>query len=132
MIMKFSKLILLPIVLISFVLVNCSKSSDPAPSIVGTWLQTSMSTSGCTNTSLNIAEMPCTPACSTLVFTSTQFTNSLAGNNSSGTYTLSGNTIVFSNGLPTTYTITATTLTLVTDISSISAGCKRTEKYTRQ
>ena len=134
--------------LASIVLLNCSKSSDPAATVtlVGTWLQTSESISNCATTSQNVAEAPCT-TCATLVLKvdasgagSSTYTNSIGPTSGiwgpGGPITDPTGTINFqpTGGMPTgfiPYTQTATTLTLTYE-NLAGPSCKTILKFTRQ
>jgi heat shock protein HslJ len=120
-----AKLVLAIIFLAMF---GCSKSSDPAPSIVGTWKYVSTVKTSCTNAASNTTET-CTTGCATITFNASGTYSTSTG--ISGTYTVSGSRVTLSaSGLPATVTITSTSLTTVEDKDSIS-GCIRTTTYTR-
>lgn len=141
--MKATRLLLL---LLTAVLVDCSKSSDPAPpSLLGTWKETTRSTTNCTDTGLNSPETACTD-CTTVVLSATNNVNtwtatSPGGSPQAGTWSPGGpytNTTGFisvtsgSSTVAFTYTMDATTLTLVQDTGYPGAGCKINQKYKRQ
>ncbi len=115
------------VLLILFLVSSCSKS-DPGFSLVGTWQQTSIVTSGCLNQALN-GTQTCTASCGTIVFTST----TIATNGGTPVdYTLKGNTITIgSSGFASTYSVTATTLSLSTQYNTASGGCLSVSNYTR-
>src|SRR5258708_5026302 len=74
------------LIMISTVLVNCSKSSDPAlPSMIGTWKLSTTSTTGCNSSGNNLAESPCS-SCPTVVI------------NADNTYSTSGGSLVATSG----------------------------------
>jgi hypothetical protein len=118
----------------TILLFDCSKKNDPAPSLTGTWKETSNSTIGCTDTSANQPETACSN-CFTLTFTTTTWTVN-GSPPSAGTYTTSGSsiTIVPATGGSTTFTyaLTATTLTLTFDGGAGNGNCKSVTKLTRQ
>ena len=86
-------------------LISCSKSSDPAPSttmapaitakdLVGNWLGSTVSVTGCTTSVNNSTEQPCTPYCRVYIFTETAVTYAgYAGGPAIGTYSISGDSI---------------------------------------
>lgn len=127
------------LVVVAGTLFTC-KSSDPAPSLAGTWKVSSYSVTGCTNSSDNIPDTPCgtsgtsvTIDCDTWVITSTQITvNGIS--TISFDYTTSGSTMTFKvSGVTVataTYTVSATTLSITTDLGS-SPGCKIVTNLTR-
>lgn len=116
---------------------HCNKSKDPtpAPSLVGTWLMTTTAISGCTDTNQNKAEGPCGGPgypCYTINFTDTMMTIAVTGASISQAYTVSGNTISWTDSSgpsSATYTVTSTTLTLT---FTGTGGCIPVSKYTRQ
>lgn len=126
--MKYSKLFAVIAVISTVIFTDCSKTADPvaaaAPSLVGTWKETSNSITGCTGTlsSLNHTETPCSISCGTYVFTTTTYTYSnTLGSSGSGTYTTSGSTFTIPGGVGGTYTYTVTATTLTT--SYVGGGC---------
>ena len=122
------------VMMFSLLFAACSKSADPvaaAPTLVGTWTQTTAGITGCTGTLaiLNITT-PCTSGC-TATITATTISTS-AG---SSTYTTSGSTLTITNGPQAgtyTYVVTATTLVVTLDASTlIGPGCKSVLNFTR-
>ncbi len=127
---SFSLLIVVLALLVQFG--GCSKSADPAPSLVGTWRASTYLTSNCTNISNNVAQASCTlgAACPTIVITATTITSDtgVVG------YTVTGNTLTV-DGTSTiksgTFILTATALTLTFPLGSNYAGCLNTITYIR-
>ena len=126
-------------------IVSCSKSSDPTPSLVGTWDVSTFSLIGCTDGSLNFSDTPCGTlgggsvlvSCETWVFTATTITvsGSLLGTIVFD-YSLSGSTITYKLGgsvvATGTYVVTPTTLSITSDYTNVGAGCKMVETFTKQ
>lgn len=110
-------------------LLACTKN-DPAPSIVGTWKEKSVIVSGCTNTSLN-GSTTCGATCISLIIDSkTVSTNGGAP----APYSISGGTITLMVGstyTSSTYTVTATTLTIITQYPPAVGGCLNVTTFTR-
>lgn len=96
---------------------------------------TTSAISGCTDTNQNKTEAPCGDPgfpCYTIIFTDTMMTFAVTGASVSQAYTVSGNTISWTdNSGPSsaTYTVTSTTLTLT---FTGTGGCIPVAKYTRQ
>lgn len=118
---------------------GCTKKDDVAPAAVatglvgGTWDLTSIVQSACSDPAMN-KSTPCV-GCKTLTFKSdgTYFETTGSGGGFPGTFTINGGNLTFddvSNGPTETYpfTVTATTLTLVTFISD----CTNEEVFTRK
>jgi hypothetical protein len=137
------------IFLVSILLLNCSKSNDPAATVtvtlVGTWLQTSNSITSCTTPSENVAEAPCT-TCATLVLVVDQtgaslstYTNSIGP--ASGVWSPGGpitnpaGTIIFqpTGGVPEPVGFSQTATTLILTYENLAGpSCKTNLKFTRQ
>lgn len=115
-----------PSAVLSILLVAACSKDDPTFSLVGTWQQKSIVTSGCFDPSLN-GTQTCSASCAIIVFTST----TVATNGGAPVdYTLKGSTITIgSSGFSSTYSVTATTLTLSTQYSAASGGCLVVTKY---
>jgi hypothetical protein len=125
-------------------LASCSsKESDPAPSIVGTWVQTSQEGSGCTNPADNWkAKCPAGEFCDTYTFIleGNKFTMSNLAFDPvnpliTGTYTISGDklTLLYDDtdySFECNFVLTSTTLTLTYKISS--SACTITLTFLRQ
>ena len=120
--------------------ISCSKSSDPAPTLVGTWKQTTTQLIGCSPNTFDTTETSCT-TCGTYVFTATTFALSSGTFSYTGTYTSTGTSISlnFDPGagsaftLTGPYTLTASTLTMTFSYDQMGAtNCNRVSKYTKQ
>ncbi len=123
------------IFLAMLLLVDCSsKKDDPAPSLVGTWTETSFQRANCISPGDNTADEPCTSLCPMFTFTSDTFSfiDPSGANNYSGTYTATATVITAQSAYFGTriyqYTLTATTLKLTYN----TGDCDRIGKYARQ
>ena len=131
---------------ITLLVVNCSKSTETiAPSLYGTWKETTKSITNCTTSAQNIAEGPCTNCVTLVLATGANNINTWTSTSgpSSGTWG-AGGPITNATGIinfmtsgslavvTVSYIYTASTLELVTDNGSPGPLCRETHKYTRQ
>ncbi|MBL7851260.1 MAG: lipocalin family protein [Cyclobacteriaceae bacterium] len=130
-------------ILVLFIVTGCSKKDDPAtPSIVGTWVTTSATTSACEDPNDNGTEI-CASSCNVYEYKADgtgTITNS-SGTLATFTYSVSGTTLTTTvtyagGGAPAsgTYqiTVTATTLTRVYEDAASGGLCTFTWTYARQ
>lgn len=125
--------------LIGGVIISCSKNSpkgNPAESpLYGSWKSISLVVTGCTDNSLNHnvpdCNIPGALCWGSLNFTSTtMITTSILGTNSSN-YTINGNSFNYPSdgGVPTTFTVVDTVLTLTYQQKVSDGNCHIVSTY---
>jgi len=125
--------------------ISCSKSSDPAPPLLGTWTIVNYSVTGCTDTASNLGLTDCdTPSgvsitvfCETWVITATTIsvTSSLLTTPLVVDYKLNGNTLTTSISGVTlstaTYSKTDSKLKLSFPAGASNPGCTVVENFNK-
>ncbi|CAN5242493.1 hypothetical protein BH09BAC3_BH09BAC3_24370 [soil metagenome] len=111
---------------------SCSKDSDPNPTLLGTWIETSTSASGCTNPSENVTTNCIDTDCRTLIIES----NSIRQSFLFYSYTTQGDQLILTpsgstSSLTFTFKVTATTLTITGQDSPANGNCTNTTVYNK-
>lgn len=124
----------LSIAAIAFIIgLSACKDDDPVNPLIGTWIFTSETTTGCSDPDFNGSET-CSTNCDEIVITATTITDDTGSIN----YKLDGNKIVISESLggititiTNTYSVSGNQLT-ITDENDSVFGCKTVTVLTKK